>query len=295
MPLHMSARDAALGCVAENTPKYLAQALRLVQSVRWFGGTLSEAAFFVCVIDTIDRAFREAFERCGATVRLVQRFHPANPFPNKLRLLELPELTSFGTIVLLDCDTIMVQDVAPLLTPDVLQARMAGYPTVSTKTFRRLFAHFKMAMPCEDFRCSVTGDPTIWYCNDGVVVLPSTLARDFFPAWRSFALALCDDDRLLRAVQNFCTQASLTLAYCAHPVPYAALPLAANCPIPVDGYASHDAVATCDPAIIHYHHRVDPGGFIMANSNPHAAKRIAVFNHRLAMDTRRASGPMAEI
>lgn len=288
MAIHMSASDIVLGCVAENTPTYLSRALRLIQSVRWFGGALSEAAFIVCVIDAIDTASREAFERYGATVRIVPRFHRANPHPNKFRFLELPDLMSFGTIVLLDCDTIMVQDVSLLLTPNVLQARMAGYPTVSTKTFRRLFGHFTMRMPPEDYRCSVTGDPTIWYCNDGVVVLPSALVRDFFPKWRAFALAICDSPRLLRGVDNFCTQASLTLAYFAQPVPFAALPLAANCPIPDDGKPSHEAVATCDPAIIHYHHRVGNDGCIIANSNPLAAKRITDFNDRLK-DTRRAS------
>jgi hypothetical protein len=286
----VTAGDVVLGCVADNTPKYLSQALRLVQSVRWFGGTLSDAAFIVCVVEDVAAASRTALERLGATVRVVQRFHHANPFPNKLRLLELPELEAFRTTVLLDCDTIMVQDVAPLLTPGVLQARMAGYPTVTTKTFRKLFAHFQMTLPPEDYRCSVSGDPTLWYCNDGVVVLPSDLRREFFPVWRAYALDLCDDESLLNAVRNFCTQASLTLAYFKHPIPFVELPLAANCPIPDDRATLRNAVTNCDPAIIHYHHRVDGDGYVMANSNPLAGKRIAAFNDRLrqeAPETRR--------
>jgi hypothetical protein len=276
--------DVVLGCVADNTPKYLSQALRLVQSVRWFGGPMADAAFIVGIVDAVDAAFRDAFERHGATVRIVRRFHRANPFPNKLRLLELPELDAFGTTVLLDCDTIVVRDVLPLLTPGVLQARMAGYPTVSTRTFRRLFAHFKMAMPSEDHRCSVSGAPTIWYCNDGVVVLPADLRKDFVPAWTSFASALCDDGTLLRAVQNFCTQASLTLAYFSRRVPFSALPLEANCPSRGEQDAGDGAVTTCDPAIIHYHHRVDGEGFLLATPNRRASDRIAAFNERLRQE-----------
>ena len=34
-----------IGCVAENTPKYLSQALRLAQSVRWFGCTMTDVNF----------------------------------------------------------------------------------------------------------------------------------------------------------------------------------------------------------------------------------------------------------
>ena len=244
MSPRMSERDVVLGCVADSTPKYLAQALRLVQSVRWFGGALSDARLIVCVVDSIDPVSRGAFERYGAQVRIVERFHRASPFANKLRLLELPELMSFDTVVLLDCDTIMVQDASPLLTPNVMQARIAGYPTVSTRTFRKLFAHFRMTLPSEDFRCCVSGDPTIWYCNDGVVVLPSAVVNDFARVWRSFALAVCENPRLSRLVQNFCTQASLTLAYSACPIPFAPLPLAANCPIPDGVGTSGDAVAS---------------------------------------------------
>ena len=147
-----------------------------------------------------------------------------------------------------------------------------------------------MTMPSEDFRCCVSGDPTIWYCNDGVVVLPAALGKDFFPVWKSFTLAVCENSRLSRSVQNFCTQASLTLAYFARPIPFASLPLAANCPIPDDLATSRDTVGTCDPAIIHYHHRVDSDGCVIANSNPFAAKRIAAFNDRLTKDTRRTGG-----
>lgn len=290
MPSHLSASDVVLGCVADNQPKYLAQALRLVQSVRWFGGTLANVDFILCVIDDITPVSREAFERYGVAVRVVRQFHHANPFPNKLRLLELPELDAYGTTVLLDCDTIMVQDVLPLLTPGVLQARMAGYPTVATRTFRKLFDHFKMTMPPEDFRCSVSGDPTIWYRNDGVVILPSHLRKDFFPVWRTFAMDLCGDAGLLKAVQNFCTQAALTLAYFKHPIPFSALPLEANCPIPGDREALDDAVMACAPAIIHYHHRVDGDGYILANSNHLAGRRIADFNDRLRQE-RRAARP----
>ncbi len=281
MPSHVTASDVVFGCVADNAPKYLSQALRLLQSVRWFGGTMSDAAFIICVVEGVDPTYRTAFERYGATVRVVQRFHPANPFPNKLRLLELPELESFGTTVLLDCDTITVQDVVPLLTPGVLQARIAGYPTVTTKTFRKLFAHFKITMPREGYRCSISGDPTIWYCNTGVVSFSTDVLREFLPVWRAYTIALCNEKSLLRTVNNMCEQASLTLAYCKHPIAFSELPLEANCPIPDDRASRNTAVLTCDPAIIHYHHRVDGEGYILPNSNPLAAKRIAAFNERL--------------
>jgi len=35
-----------LGCVTENNPKYLSQALRLLQSLRWFRGKVANTASF---------------------------------------------------------------------------------------------------------------------------------------------------------------------------------------------------------------------------------------------------------
>lgn len=101
---------------------------------------------------------------------------------------------------------------------------------------------------------------------------------------------LCGDAGLLKAVQNFCTQTALTLAYFKHPIPFSALPLEANCPIPGDREALDDAVMACAPAIIHYHHRVDGDGYILANSNHLAGRRIADFNDRLRQE-RRAARP----
>ncbi len=62
-------KDVVLGCVAENTPKYLSQALRLVQSLRWFGGETAKSTFIVCVVNEIDPTYQKQFEKYGAQVR----------------------------------------------------------------------------------------------------------------------------------------------------------------------------------------------------------------------------------
>jgi SAM-dependent methyltransferase len=67
------------GCVAESNPKYLSQAIRLLQSIRWFGGTLSYADVMLCVVDGIDSAYRDEFEQLGANVRVVPPFSHLHP------------------------------------------------------------------------------------------------------------------------------------------------------------------------------------------------------------------------
>ena len=206
---------------------------------------------------------------------------PLNTYPNKLRFLELPEVELFYTIVLLDCDTIFVQDPADYLKKSSFQARFAGFPTVPTNVFRKLFSQFNLTFPPEEYRCSVTDYPTIWYCNDGVLIFPNKTFRNFFPFWRDFTNQLCNNPALLKDQSTFITQAALTLAFFKNPVPFSELPLELNCPIPEDLPRLLDAVKTCDPAIIHYHKRIGADGLIMKNSNPFVNKRIDDFNKKL--------------
>src|SRR5688572_10988275 len=81
----LTARDLLVGCVAENDPRFLGQALRLVQSIRWFGGELAGARVMVCVVGGPDPSFRQAFEDYGAEVRIVSPFHQRDRAANKLQ------------------------------------------------------------------------------------------------------------------------------------------------------------------------------------------------------------------
>jgi len=128
----------AIGCVAENTPKYLEQALRLVQSVRWFGGALNEAQFYVCVVDDVSLHYRMELERYGVTICVVSRFSTKHPQSNKLRFLELPDIVHYDHVLLLDCDTIVVRDPSSYLFHPGLAAKIADVPTVAMDTFHRV-------------------------------------------------------------------------------------------------------------------------------------------------------------
>src|SRR5881275_1838102 len=93
------AADVVVGLVTENTPRMLTQAIRLLRSIRWFGGELSNA--------------HDTFQSLGAEIRTVKRFHAANPTANRhqliAELLDAPE----NVVLILDCDTIVTRD--PLL------------------------------------------------------------------------------------------------------------------------------------------------------------------------------------
>src|SRR5215467_2657805 len=111
-----------LGCVVDNKPVYLHEALRLLQSVRWFGGEAAKCDFILCMVGTADPLFSRRFRQLAAKVRVVQAYSEISPATNKLRFWQLPELASYQRAVCLDCDTIVMRDPLPPLQGPGLQA-----------------------------------------------------------------------------------------------------------------------------------------------------------------------------
>ena len=201
-----------VGCVADNTPKYLDQALRLLQSWRWFAGSLADAQFHVCVIDGVSAEYRQKYERYGAQVHAVPRFSSAHPPSNKLRFLELPLFEDSGRIILLDCDTVIVQEPVEMLCVEDFSAKIADLPTVTHDVFERLFPAFGLPLPDATECCSVHGEPTIPYFNAGVLSFSARAMFTLVPEWININRELINRLELLEQSTNFCEQASLSLA-----------------------------------------------------------------------------------
>jgi 2-polyprenyl-3-methyl-5-hydroxy-6-metoxy-1,4-benzoquinol methylase/tetratricopeptide (TPR) repeat protein len=270
----------AIGCVADNEPRFLSQALRLLQSVRWFGGTMSGVNFFACFVDEVDPEYAHEFERLGAFVRTLPRYSDRHPHSNKLRFLELPGLQAYDTVMLLDCDTLIVRDPWEYLDGEVFQAKLADIASIPHEVFQRVFAHFGVELPAQDFRCNPAGTPTIWYCNAGVLVFPHAILNDLCRAWQHFNNALLERLDLLPHPFH-CDQVSLSLAFASCGVPFRELPLEMNFPIHLTDFDALPTTSRSDPVILHYHDRVDASGYLLPASFPGAQRRIELFNERL--------------
>ena len=284
--LRPDAGRVAVGCVAENEPKYVSQALRLLQSLRWFGGRMAGANFFVCVLDEADPEFVAEFERHGAFVRIVPRLTTLHPPSNKLRFLELPEIRAYDTVLLLDCDTLVVADPWPFLDGNVLQAKLADVPIIPRQTFRRLFEHFSLPEPKEDYLCNPSGVPTIWYCNAGALVIPQRFLEDLARAWLGINAELLKHLELLGRDRYYCDQASLALAFAAAPVPFRELPLGMNYPMHHEDTNVRCASYECEPVVLHYHDRVDGDGCLLPSLSPRVQEGIEAFNRRVMASER---------
>lgn len=277
----VQAADVVVGMLTENTSRMLAQAIRLLRSIRWFGGELAQARIVVCGVGPLELRARETIEALGAEVRTVSRFHPANPTGNRhqliAELLDAPEELLF----LLDCDTIVVRDPLPYLSFDAFQAKIAPTPTVSDEVFDRLFAHFGLAKPPRSHMAPFSGVATIPYFNAGVFAVPKTLLRTLAPAWRKYNVALADDPNLAAPCQRNLHQAALSLALAETGVPSVELPAAMNFQINAPQLKPPPGFAETDPAIIHYHHLATEDGFLLPCPYPAAQARIELFHDRM--------------
>jgi hypothetical protein len=274
--------DCLVGCVTENRPVFLAQAYRLVRSIRWFGGGLSRARVWVCAVEEIDPAARRALEALGAEVRIVPRFDPRNPPANKLGFLSAAAEEDARMILLLDCDTLVVQDPLPFLRRDTFQAKIADIPSVPHEVFQGLFRHYGLPLPAPRYRTTFLATPTIRYCNSGVIAVPADLARDLVPVWRDYNARLLDVPELLGACAHHSNQASLALALAACPVPFREAPPALNFPLHLKHLDPAPNLLSVDPAILHYHQEVDDDGALLPHRYPLVQARIEAFNRRWA-------------
>ncbi|MFC7394406.1 methyltransferase domain-containing protein [Scopulibacillus cellulosilyticus] len=267
-----------IGCVAENSAKYREQALRLVQSIRWFGGSMAGANIVVCMVEDADPSFVDELGEWGVFVRVVKRFSKEHAPSNKFRFFELSETAYYDTVILMDCDTIVVQDPLKYIDGKKFQAAMAGKATVSHDTFEKLFSHFNLPFPAKNFKASFKGKPMIWYCNAGVLIFPQKILPPFLSTWKKYVHDLIENKHLLDKF-FFCEQAALTLAYFTEDIPFDELPKEMNYHLnPKILYKGTKA----KPIIIHYHKYINKQGYLMENTrDAHLLKMIKKFNKRL--------------
>ena len=303
--------EVLLGCVAENRPEMLAQALRLVQSIRWFGGRLAAARVWVCVVDggdgaeRVEPAWRLRLAAYGAEVRGVSRFDLRGAAANKLQFLKAAlaaagdgvttaanaahadppappsDVATASCFVLLDCDTVVVQDPLPWLRRGVVQAKIADLESVTHEHFVRLFRHYRLRLPPRRHLTTLTAVPTIPYCNSGFVSLPADLAGQLVPAWRHYNRDILDHLDLLGACAHHSNQAALSLAMAACRTPFVAAPPALNFPLHLGHLEPPPDFLASDPVILHYHALSGADGRLLPSRYPLAQARIAVFNRRL--------------
>jgi Uncharacterized protein conserved in bacteria len=284
----MAADEVVVGCVTEDNPKYLGQALRLVQSIQWFGGELAQARLIVGAVEHIDPGARRALEALGAEVRIVPRFDSRNGSANRLQLLNELRDGIEKNIFMLDCDTLVVRDPLPLLRRDVFQSKIAPLPTVTHEVFERLFKHFHIDLPARTFTTGYTGTPTIPYFNAGVFTISADLAGRLVPEWRRFNALLAAEPALVAPCEKHLHQAALALALAVSGVPVEEMGPELNFQLNMTQFPAPPGYLDVDPFIIHYHELVDDDGLLLPCPFPRAQERIDRFHERFREERARS-------
>jgi hypothetical protein len=184
-------------------------------------------------------------------------------------------------LLLLDCDTVVVQDPLPWIHRDAFQAKIAPLPTVTTEVFERVFRHYGLPLPPRDHVNGFTGTPTIPYCNSGVIALPSHLADRFLKVWRDYTARLAEEIEILHPCERQYNQAGLSLALAASAVPFLEAPAELNFQLNFPALPPPERFFAVDPAVLHYHGLADSEGYLSHSPHPFTQVRIEAFNRRL--------------
>jgi hypothetical protein len=248
-------RKILFGCVIENNYSLFSKTLRLLQSIRWFGGALANADIMVCVVDEIDSYFKQAFEALRAIVFVVPRFDPKNPLASKLEFLLQPQLLGYETVILLDCSTILVQDPTRFLLQSTLQARITDVPVISNEVLERVCKYFGLTVPKRKYHTTFDKVPTIWFCNTEVIVFPVALISKLVRAWCEYELNFSANPDLLGPFQLYREQVAFSLAFIKHPIPFSELPVKMNFPLHITSTEPPADMFESDPVILHYDDR----------------------------------------
>src|SRR5436305_583301 len=130
-------------CIAEPTNQFLEQTARLLMSLRWFGGSLAQARFVVGCTGSIPQEPLKFFNEHRAEIITVERYDQTHGHSNKISLLGSRVLSGHDIVVVLDCDTVIVQDPARWLNRGAVAIKLADLPTVSLAELQAIFCHLK--------------------------------------------------------------------------------------------------------------------------------------------------------
>jgi hypothetical protein len=279
--------NVVFSCVTENDPAWFQRVANLVSSVRWFGGSLSDATFIVNFVGDVAPEYSKALRDLDAQVRVVERVDSRAGFANKLRMLELDRDEAFDALVGLDCDVVVVDDFSDEVPASSIGAKPADYDLFTDREWSRLYETVGMQPPPRTQRATSSGKPVGPYFNTGVLTVPRALCGELSRRWTTCHTEIVArferDPNLIRPdLQVYSDQLALSLAIAEGGMPWEPLPVTMNFPSHVPVHRS--ALSGRAPMIVHYHDEIDADGFLRRPRCSIAADSADRFNRRRAQE-----------
>ena len=242
--------------VLEDTPRFLAEGLALVRSLRAFGGPHANAP---CELHFVERLPDDvsALAELDVTLKTVDRFDARTPHANKLGMF-YPVETDY--LLAVDADILVCADITPHLVGDAIAAVPAYGSVLAEAHWRELFAAAGLPFPAERVLAIGDGSEMIPYFNSGVLVVPKRQAATLAAVWAKHLTDLLDapaDRAWWGELQRFHVgQIALALAVGSDRFPHRALPIEMNYLLGFDRPEALDP-GTRQPLLLHVLHRMN--------------------------------------
>lgn len=270
-------------CVGENRPDWYAKMENLVLSIRRFGGSLAESPVVVNVVGGAGAELVTVMERLDAEVRVVEPVDRRRPTSNKLRMFELAADHEFDVLAAIDCDIVVMGDLAAELRPDVLRAVPAGRDILADATWQRLYQLLDVPLPAKTCTTVVSGQTTYPYFNSGVLLVPRDVCAPLHDHWGRHldwllgpGLTELGLDRLRK------DQIPLSAALATAGLDVDPLPVNLNLSVTAARFAKPYRQQWGPPFLFHYHRLIDSSGFLLPSPNGRMNPHLESFNRTRA-------------
>jgi hypothetical protein len=269
-------------CVTENHPSWFLKVQNLVLSIREFGGSQARAPILVTFVEAVDDRYVRWLAEFDAETRVVEAVDAENRYANKLRMLEIPA-EGHDVLIALDCDVVVVDDIADFVTGDALGAKPADADMLSDDQWQKIFRAADVPIPSRTIRTTAWGQRTYPYVNSGMLLIPTNLQERLLALWSRFLFQLhhvYESDGELSLRRKYNDQIALACALAAG-LPLRVLPVGMNMPTHIKVHPSFRHQIS-DIRIVHYHAGLDDHGFILGSGYSEVDQRLNRFNRRRA-------------
>ncbi|KAL6042333.1 hypothetical protein QOT17_024474 [Balamuthia mandrillaris] len=255
----VTAADVAFVASPDLQEKYLVRSVKWLRSLRYMGGSLSNATAVLMFPSAPPGSFVKATAKYNPLIRVTGTVEGKCKPTHKVNVFKLEELAAFRFVIVMDCDTVFLRDIAPELNSMTCDSVYAAPTNGAIRSGTRLnmlnYSREALAISLpwhhEETRCKHISPPEesrnqpdeFPYFNAGMIIIPQSLFRPITRLWHYY-----NDFMAANGEGWFCDQASLTLALAALDVPYNYLPDTLNVP-----FIQVPHTDLGDVAVLHYH------------------------------------------
>ncbi|MBS3735245.1 MAG: sulfotransferase domain-containing protein [Phycisphaerae bacterium] len=259
----IDAGNVIFGCAVEAQPRSLFGALRLAQSLRWFGGGLSAAAVGVCVRGDLAHPWRDALAAWDVNLWAVDADAVGPEGLTKAHFLGRKELADYDLAVAVSPFALVCADPSDLLDLQTVVARPCDAAVFADDDLAEALGAAGLAPPEKTMTALLDGR-AMGLFDTAVVSVPTSARAELAGRWRDNARRLAgpardltkraDTRRLSRWNKplrpgGVAEQLALAAALTETDAPAAPAPVELNCPAT---YPSKPVLSAVRPSILRY-------------------------------------------